>query len=261
MDSTVLQPFLLGFSKNDACGIKIPSKARSAIRHLIKLQPTHHILMSIFESESEILTSSETHENNVSSIMPGPSITPQKHKILSVAFALYTLIVGRMISTQPEGAKWSFFSWHPFLMVTGFIGLMGISSVTKKLGGYTNTKLHGILASLGLISALAGLYVIWKNKEIHGKDHITTTHALMGIITVACAVGPAIVGAVFLHPDFGMDKTNQQFRFAHKWFGRVVIASAYVTGFFGLKHMTSDIWVLLTYAVPLMILGPMTLLD
>jgi len=146
-------------------------------------------------------------------------------------------------------------------MVTGFIGLMGISAVTKKLGGYANTKLHGILASFGLICVLLGLWVIWKNKELHGKDHITTTHALMGIITIACAVGPAIVGAVFLHPDFGIDKTNQQFRFAHKWFGRIVIASAYVTGFLGLKHMTSDILVLLTYAVPLMILGPMALLD
>lgn len=217
--------------------------------------------MSTFESESELLTSSEIQLNDINSIMAGPSITSQRHKILSVSFALYTLIVGRMISTQPEGAKWSFFSWHPFLMVTGFIGLMGISAVTKKLGGYANTKLHGILASFGLICVLLGLWVIWKNKELHGKDHITTTHALMGIITIACAVGPAIVGAVFLHPDFGIDKTNQQFRFAHKWFGRIVIASAYVTGFLGLKHMTSDILVLLTYAVPLMILGPMALLD
>lgn len=214
------------------------------------------------ESEPFLDTNSlGTFSNAPLSTMAGPSISTNKHRALSVAFAFYTIIVGRMVSTQPQGAKWSFFSWHPFLMVTGFVGLMGIGAVTKKLGGYSNTKLHGILASLGLMSALGGLYVIWKNKELHGKEHITTLHAWMGIVTIVSAFGPSIVGAVFLHPDFGIDKTNQQFRFAHKWFGRLVISSAYITGYLGLRHMTSDIWVLLTYAVPLLVLGPMALLD
>lgn len=97
-------------------------------------------------------------------------------------------------------------------MITGFIGMMGSSAIIKKRGGYANTKMHGILSSTGLMMAFGGLYVIYRNKESMGKDHITTLHALAGIITISAAVGPAVVGGVFLHPDFGIDKTNQMFR-------------------------------------------------
>lgn len=44
-----------------------------------------------------------------------------------------------MAGIQPTG-KWRFFSWHPLLMTIGMVGLMGIGAITKKLGGYTNTK-------------------------------------------------------------------------------------------------------------------------
>ena len=35
---------------------------------------------------------------------------------------------------------------------------------------------------------------------------------------------PALAGAIFLHPDFGIDKTNQLYRKVHKWFAIIVIA-------------------------------------
>lgn len=45
-----------------------------------------------------------------------------------------------MAGHQPVGAGWRLFSWHPFLMMVGMIGLMGSGAMIKKLGGYTNTK-------------------------------------------------------------------------------------------------------------------------
>ena len=55
------------------------------------------------------------------------------------SFFAYAVGVGYFAGTRPKGA-WRFFSWHPFLMLCGFVGCFGIAAATKKLGGYTNTK-------------------------------------------------------------------------------------------------------------------------
>ena len=60
---------------------------------------------------------------------------------------------------------------------TGMVGLMGSAALTKKRGGYTNTKMHGIMASTGLMLAFGGFYVIYQNKESMGKQHFTTYHS------------------------------------------------------------------------------------
>jgi hypothetical protein len=134
------------------------------------------------------------------------------YNLLVGAYLLYTAVVGYTVSIQPAGAGWRYFSWHPFLMITGFVAMMGLSAITKKLGGYKNTKTHGILASLGVICACGGLYVIYQHKEMMGKEHLTSTHSIFGIITVASAFMPMLAGAIFLHPDFGIDKTNKLYR-------------------------------------------------
>jgi len=71
-------------------------------------------------------------------------MTTQKFGLLLAALIAVSLGGGYMAAIQPSGAGWRFFSWHPFLMTTGMVGLAGTSAITKKLGGYTNTKLHGV---------------------------------------------------------------------------------------------------------------------
>lgn len=70
-----------------------------------------------------------------------------------------------MAGIQPTG-KWRFFSWHPFLMTIGMIGVMGISAATKKLGGYTNTKVRntegmGMFVFFCLLSCSCSTIVAW----------------------------------------------------------------------------------------------------
>jgi hypothetical protein len=60
---------------------------------------------------------------------------------LTVAFLAYSLIVGYYAGTRPKG-EWRYFSWHPFLMICGLVGCTGVATITKKLGGYTNTKVR-----------------------------------------------------------------------------------------------------------------------
>ena len=54
---------------------------------------------------------------------------------------------GYLTAIEPVG-EWRFFSWHPFLMTVGMVGLSGVGAVTKKLGGYTNTKVRLIVIQL-----------------------------------------------------------------------------------------------------------------
>ncbi|CAM9482068.1 unnamed protein product [Heterosigma akashiwo] len=192
--------------------------------------------------------------------MAPPKVSESRKSLFVFIFAAFTFILGYVAATQPSGAGWRFFSWHPFLMVAGFIGMMGSSVIIKKRGGYSNTKLHGILSFVGLCLAFGGLYIIYENKERMGKNHITTNHATMGIFTIFAAILPALAGGVFLHPDFGIDKTNRLYRFVHKWASRSIMAAAWITCVTGLMQLTADVKVLGAFVVPLAILAPMTLL-
>jgi hypothetical protein len=65
----------------------------------------------------------------------------KNYELLVAAFAIFAVAGGYIAGIQPIN-QWRFFSWHPFLMTTGMVGLAGIGAITKKLGGYTNTKVQ-----------------------------------------------------------------------------------------------------------------------
>ena len=119
--------------------------------------------------------------------------------------------------------------------------------------------LQGILAFLGVSLAWGGYYVIYRTKELMGKPHLTTWHAIGGMI---CLVGCSLIGAAgaaFLHPDFGVDKTNKTIRFAHKTGARALVAAAWVVAFMGLRQLTTDTKLLALFGVPLLVLAPFVL--
>jgi hypothetical protein len=105
--------------------------------NLIKLRPSSDFQIS--DSDREM--------------PPAPTITRNKQRLLVAVFAVFSIVMGYIAATQPKGKGWRFFSYHPLFMTISFVGLMGSAAVTKKLGGYTNTKIHGIAASSGLLLA------------------------------------------------------------------------------------------------------------
>ena len=123
--------------------------------------------------------------------------------------------------------KWVWFHWHPLCMLLGFVALAGNASLIKKIGGYENTKTHGIMMSAAIAVSSFAWYVIYSNKEMMGKAHLMTLHGKLGFLVMISYFGIGIVGALALHPDFGMLKTNKTIRFAHKWAGRVLTALAW----------------------------------
>ena len=195
--------------------------------------------------------------------MPAPPVktSPTTYRNVLAALSTFALVGGYYAATRPSGVGWRLpFSLHPLLMSIGFVGLMGSAHLTKKLGGYTNTKLHGYLASGGLTLSFGGLYAIWLNKEDMGKEHIQSTHAYLGIVCLVGLVLPALAGLVFLHPDFGIDKTNKNYRTAHKWVGRLFTAGGWISCVVGLNQMTSSRLETALFALPLVILAPFVLL-
>mmetsp|Transcript_17039 Transcript_17039/g.39031 ORF Transcript_17039/g.39031 Transcript_17039/m.39031 type:complete len:205 (+) Transcript_17039:115-729(+) len=188
-------------------------------------------------------------------------IESSKYVILVGLLSVHALGGGYYAATQPAGAGWRYFSWHPFLMMIGMVGLMGTAALTKKKGGYSNTKLHGIMASAGLLLASGGFYVIYQNKINMGKDHFTTLHGKAGLTAFAGLSLPAVAGAVFLHPDFGIDKSNKLYRKVHKVVSRVLLLLAWGATISGFKTLIGDDYVTLAiFAAPVVIAAPFTLL-
>jgi hypothetical protein len=208
------------------------------------------------------LTSTPTEQQQQQQIFKKPPYFKSSYYTFLVAtFLAYSIGVGYYVSTRPRGKWRSPFSYHPFLMTIGMIGMMGIGAITKKLGGYTNTKMHGLIASTGYVLACGGLYAIYQNKNLMERNHFTSTHGKIGIVVMVSFLGPLLAGGVVLHPDFGVDKTNKLIRKVHKLFSRLLMCVAWGNSIYGLYGIRSEHPMeLFMYGVPLLMLMPITLL-
>ncbi len=139
---------------------------------------------------------------------------------------MYTILAAGYVASMP--GKWIWFSWHPLAMIVSFILLASNAALIKKIGGYNNTKLHGYLMATAIALALFGWYVIYSNKEMSKKQHVTTLHAKLGVGVLLGYIGLGLFGAVALDPAWGVFKTNKTFRAIHKFAGRAMTAGAWV---------------------------------
>jgi hypothetical protein len=65
----------------------------------------------------------------------------QNYFVLCACLILYSTVAGYIAGIQPTN-KFRYFSYHPLLMTCGMVGSMSIGAVTKKIGGYMNTKVR-----------------------------------------------------------------------------------------------------------------------
>mmetsp|Transcript_12481 Transcript_12481/g.18863 ORF Transcript_12481/g.18863 Transcript_12481/m.18863 type:complete len:202 (-) Transcript_12481:77-682(-) len=168
-------------------------------------------------------------------------------------------IAATLHSTMRKG-EWVWFSWHPLSMIMSFVFIAGYSILTKKDGGYVNTKLHGYFMMAAVLLALFGWYVIYSNKEMYGKPHVVTLHAQIGVAVMLGYIGMTIFGLVALWPDGGIFKTNKTVRFLHKWFGRVLTGLSWVCCVYGFNTIESRPEYQMMFAIPLAIFAYFVLL-
>jgi hypothetical protein len=87
-----------------------------------------------------------------------------------------------------------------------------------------------------------------------------TPHAWCGVGVITSCVGLGLAGSIFLHPDFGIDKTNKLIRKVHKTASRLTLMFAWITAVVGLLQLTSNVTTIAMYAIPLIALVPFTLM-
>eukprot|EP00927_Polykrikos_kofoidii_P067875 TRINITY_DN63309_c0_g1_i1.p1 TRINITY_DN63309_c0_g1~~TRINITY_DN63309_c0_g1_i1.p1 ORF type:complete len:194 (+),score=25.43 TRINITY_DN63309_c0_g1_i1:70-651(+) len=159
---------------------------------------------------------------------------------------------GGVYAGMLSGGKWAWFSWHPLAMMVAFVTLASQATILKKAGGYDRTKKHGNLMSLGLAIALFGWYVIWSNKEMASKPHLTSWHSWVGFFALVSWIVLAVVGLLGLHPDFGFLRTHKRLRLAHKWGGRVAGLASWLACWMGFAKMNPNPIHQFLFAAPLL---------
>jgi Eukaryotic cytochrome b561 len=159
---------------------------------------------------------------------------------IGILLSLFALGFGVYASYIKLGYNWIWYSWHPISMIVSFVALGGNAILIKKIGGYENTKRHGYLMVLGSVLAAFAWYVIYTNKNMQGKKHLTSIHGKLGAAVLLGNVSLATVGAVALNPNWGFMKTNKLFRKVHKISGRAVTAAAWLSCMFGFATTEKD---------------------
>lgn len=84
-------------------------------------------------------------------------------------------------SNVSESAR-VWFIYHPIVALIGF-GMIATASMAFRrtsAASPTYTKLHGVTMVLTTIAAIISGYVIYINKDIHGKPHLTSLHGYLG---------------------------------------------------------------------------------
>jgi hypothetical protein len=176
-------------------------------------------------------------------------------KWIGLTLIAFTLVSGIYSSYIAMGYNWVFFSWHPVSMIGSFIALSGNAVLLKKIGGYENTKKHGFLMLAATLMALFAWYVIYTNKKMQGKKHLTSIHGKIGMFVLVGNIAMALSGALGLNPDWGFLRTNKQIRLIHKYSGRIVAATAYISCVLGFMNIETDLQKRLIYGVPLLCLS------
>ena len=164
------------------------------------------------------------------------------------------------------GRPWRWFSLHPLLMTMAFIAAAGSGITVKRMGGRTNTLMHGYAMLSAFALALAGWYVIYQQKAkataeplplpgsrvmplplaacqvMLGKPHNTSWHSLQGLLAIGGYALGAAAGLFALHPDLGQYRSSKGVRLAHKLASRAASLAALVaigTGYFKLADAYS----------------------
>lgn len=70
------------------------------------------------------------------------------------------------------------------LMFEAIIVFSPSSSLIPSWQRSTKANIHGYMMAASLFSAIAGFIIIYYNKEINNKEHFTTWHGTMGLVTV-----------------------------------------------------------------------------
>uniref|UniRef100_A0A0G4GR05 Cytochrome b561 domain-containing protein n=1 Tax=Chromera velia CCMP2878 TaxID=1169474 RepID=A0A0G4GR05_9ALVE len=166
------------------------------------------------------------------------------------------------------------FNWHPVLMVLGFVVFMGEAMIafrSSELQRNSRKTLHGVLNTLGFISALCGIIVVFKFHSDMGFPDFYSAHSYAGILVFVVAGIQQMIGTVF----FGLSLVPDSWKRAalpwHKHLGKWIFVAAIATIATGIMEKQSfidvpkfepvkvfaNVWILTLLIGAFFIMGPM----
>lgn len=103
--------------------------------------PITNISATLTNSIDETTIANSVKMANTTSNNPIVTVIKKNYFALCSCLIVYSIMAGYVAGIQPTN-KFRYFSYHPLLMTCGMIGTMSISAITKKIGGYMNTKVR-----------------------------------------------------------------------------------------------------------------------
>lgn len=101
--------------------------------------PLAYTNSAVTNKSDDCVTTKSINMANNSSSNKTVTFIKQNYYVLCICLILYSILAGYMAGIQPT-RQFRYFSYHPLLMTCGMIGSMSIGAITKKIGGYMNTK-------------------------------------------------------------------------------------------------------------------------
>ncbi|PRW55908.1 cytochrome b561 domain-containing 2 [Chlorella sorokiniana] len=146
-----------------------------------------------------------------------------------------TLCVAIALAMLPAAYEGQLFAWHPLFLVLGFLGFMteGIMAAVRfrpneglsRVQAITN---HAIIQSAATACIAMGLYAIYHNKNLKGKQHFTSLHGKVGLCTFLLALAAPLLGAASFRRLGIIQRFPEPWQPRIKWLHRLISVYAHV---------------------------------
>ncbi|MEJ5360729.1 MAG: hypothetical protein WBK20_09465 [Spirochaetota bacterium] len=112
--------------------------------------------------------------------------------------------------------------FHAVCMIIGLIALLLAASISMKKKTNQWLKKHRLTALSGVTSVITGLIIMILFKESQGYPHLSSPHAIGGLVTGFMALITPTLGYL-------ITKGKHKVKPLHKWSGRVTIILVAIT--------------------------------
>jgi cytochrome b-561 domain-containing protein 2 len=130
------------------------------------------------------------------------------HGVMSISYHLgyvqslsILCCVSIVVAVLPAAYARTLFAWHPIFMSIGYLGFMceGIAVALRARDVDGNARVSRLMSHMwvqlsSIFCASLGFAAIYVNKSIHGKNHFTSLHGKLGLITYMMSLAVAALG-------------------------------------------------------------------
>ncbi|KAL4443035.1 hypothetical protein ABPG77_008526 [Micractinium sp. CCAP 211/92] len=159
---------------------------------------------------------------------------------LALQRPIQTLSVGCCVAMAmamlPAAYRGELFAWHPLMFTLGFIGFMteGIMAAVRFRPNEGSTRVaaitnHALIQCAATACCCLGFYAIFHNKNLKGKQHFTSLHGKVGLLTFCLALASPLLGALSFRRLGLVQRFPDGWQPRLKWLHRLISVYAYVT--------------------------------